>query len=140
MVTFFVICLSAQTKLKHQVNAYIGKWRKVEGPQKIHGNYMHKRQRKHTVKEMLGESVIRHVLRNQQALVSLGTTTNQVHQSLVPDLANPRSLRLQNTTLLTQPLEFYTKDKQNTKLKEREAYHKLTRVRPGQLGEALNGD
>lgn len=99
---------------------------------------MHKDKKRHTVKEMLRESIIMHVLRNQQALVSLSTITNQIHQSLVPDLPNPRSLCLQNKSINTDANILHKRNIK--KINESEAYHKLTRVGPGLLGEALDGD
>lgn len=47
--------------------------------------------KRHTMEEMLREGIIRHILSDQQALVPLGATADQIDQSLVTEVPNHSS-------------------------------------------------
>lgn len=55
-----------------------------------------KKKKTHTVKQMLGKSIIRHVLSNQQPLISITAVPNQIGQPLMPQLPYSPCLLLQH--------------------------------------------
>ena len=55
---------------------------------------------------MFGQSIIWHVLSNQEPFISFSTTTNQIHHSLVPHFPNSSCLCLTKSKPLTKKLAF----------------------------------
>lgn len=114
---------------------------------------------------MLGKSIIGHVFCYQKPFISFSTATNQIHQSLVPNLPNPSRLRLSRSKS-SDPTQKPKTQYQRKFLKEQTPnifsllffilcnqtqcinwkwysgfpHHKLLSIRPRQLGEALDSN
>lgn len=94
---------------------------------------------------MLGKSIIRHVLSNQQPFISIAAVPNQIGQPPMPQLPNSPRLLLQHPkhkiSHITQlpSVSIQNPNEQNeSKSKSKELYRKLFGVRPRQLGELLH--
>lgn len=93
---------------------------------------------------MLGKSVVRHELSNQQPLITITAIPYQIRQPPVPQLPNSPCLLLQ-----TQEFEFSPSNQISTSISTKEIhrntttvllYRKLFGVRPRQLRKLLDGD
>lgn len=92
---------------------------------------------------MLGKSIIRHVLSNQQPLISIAAVPNQIGEPPMPQLPNSPRLLLPHPKYkishITQLSSVYTQNpNEPNESKSKELYRKLFGVRPSQVGELLH--